>query len=129
MSQENVERTHRAMSSADGFFGLLHDDVVFDNETYPLPDRMGTYHGRDAVIRVFKGYWRSFSDYSVELIEAIDADDQVVLVMRERLTGQASGAVVERAFFAVWAFEHGKIVRIGGHATREAALEAAGLSG
>jgi ketosteroid isomerase-like protein len=128
MSQENVERTHRGMSSADEFFGLLHDDVVFDNETYPLPDRMGTYRGKDAVIRVFKDYWRSFSDYSVELTEAIDADDQIVLVMRERATGGASGAVVERAFFAVWAFEDGKIVRIEGRATREEALAAVGLS-
>jgi ketosteroid isomerase-like protein len=127
MSQENVERTRRGMSSADEFFGLLHDDVVFDNETYPLPDRMGTYRGKDAVIQVFKGYWRSFSDYSAELTEAIDADDQIVLVIRERLTGGASGAVVERAFFAVWAFEDGKIVRIEGHATRGEALEAVGL--
>ena len=127
MSRENVERTHRGMSSADEFFGLLHDYVVFDNETYPLPDRMGIYHGKDAVIQVFKGYWRSFSDYSVELTEAIDADDEIVLVMRERATGGASGVVVDRAFFAVWAFEDGKIVRIEGHATREEALEAVGL--
>ena len=47
--------------------------------------------------------------------------------MRERLTGGASGAVVERAFFVVWAFEDGKIVRIEGRATREDALETVGL--
>ncbi len=120
MSQENVERTRRGMSSAHEFFGLLHDDVVFDNETYPLPDLMGTYQGRDAVIRVFKNYWRSFSDYSIALTETIDADDQIVLVQRERAKGRASGVVVERVFSAVWAFENGKIVRIEAHATREA---------
>ena len=57
----------------------------------------------------------------------VEVGEAVVLRVRQRATGAASGVPVERTFWFLHRFGGGRITRIGIHATEEQALEAAGL--
>jgi ketosteroid isomerase-like protein len=63
-----------------------------------------------------------------DLEELIDAGPHVIGAITYRGRGRSSGAEVERTDFPVWTIRDGKIVRVLWLATREEALEAAGLS-
>jgi ketosteroid isomerase-like protein len=64
----------------------------------------------------------------LEIREVIDAGDDLVLVrLRWRLRGRASGLETEREYSAVYELHEGKIVRYREHASRKKALEAVGL--
>jgi ketosteroid isomerase-like protein len=61
--------------------------------------------------------------------ELIDAGERVISVKTTRGRGLASGAVVELHQCGIWTIRAGRIVRVEWlAATREEALEAAGLS-
>ena len=110
------------------FFDLLDDEVEVDLRAFPLPDYAGVTRGRENAIRMWRRYWGTWADYSMELEEAMDAGDEVVIVLRESGTGKGSGVSLERRWANVWTFRAGKLVRLRLFETREQALEAAGLS-
>ena len=57
MSQENVELVRRGVQSAEAFWALLDEDVVWDFGDYPILDFDRVYVGRDAVVRASRHYW------------------------------------------------------------------------
>jgi len=129
MSQENVEIATKALvGDPTDFFDLLDDEVEVDFRTFPTPDYAGVVHGREDAIRMWRRYWGTWADYSLQLEEAVDAGDKVVIVMRESGTGKGSGIALERTWANVWTLRAGKLVRLRLFETKEQALEAAGLS-
>ncbi len=56
MSRENVELAQRAMESAEAFFGLLDEYVVWDYHSYRLLDAPDVDFGRQAVIDMSRRY-------------------------------------------------------------------------
>ena len=129
MSEENLETATKALvGDPTDFFDLLDDEVEVDLSGFPLPDYAGVIRGREDAIRMWRRYWGTWTDYSLELEEARDAGDEVVIVMRESGTGKESGISLERTWANVWTFRAGKLVRLRLFETREQALEAAGLS-
>ena len=130
MSRENVEKVKRVFGpDPSAFFDLLHDDVVVDPSTFPLPDWTEVVRGRDDAIRHWQRYWGAWTEYSFELREAIAAGDDVVVVADEAGTGKGSGVPLERTWASVWTFRDGKVIRVAPYETREEALEAVGLRG
>ena len=129
MSEENVETATKALvGDPTDFFDLLDDEVEVDLRTFPLPDYAGVVHGREAAIHMWRRYWGTWADYSLQLEEAVDAGDEVAIVMRETGTGKGSGISLERTWANVWTFRAGKLVRLRLFETKEQALQAAGLS-
>ena len=124
MTGDSLEFVRHAYESVESFLALLDEDVVFDNEAYPLPDFDPGAKGKEAVTKFFFEYWRSFTDYAVEPLEAIEVGDRIVVVHRETGGGAGSGISLERVFAVVWDLRNGKITRIKPFQTREDALAA-----
>ena len=79
--------------------------------------------------RAFFAEWlATWDDYAVENDELIGAGDSVVVVFRQRGRGKGSGLNAERTFFGVYDLKAAKVIGFRLYESREAALEAVGLS-
>jgi ketosteroid isomerase-like protein len=132
MSRENVEIVRGVMSrfeEGDREEWRKHFDpnVVWDTSASELPGA-SIYHGHEGVVRFFRDWLETWTDYEVATREYIDAGNAVVIVFRQSGTGRGSGVRVERDFFGVCDMRESKVVRFRLYESREEALEAAGLS-
>jgi ketosteroid isomerase-like protein len=127
MSQQNVELVRRGMESAQAFWSLFDERVVFNMHGLVL-DADDVYVGRDAAIEATRGYWGTFENYQLEALELVEAGSSVVVVVRERGRGRGSGAPFERRWAQVWTFRSGRLVRWEVFPDRAEALEAVGLA-
>jgi ketosteroid isomerase-like protein len=142
MSQENVEIVRRAYEVnnslgmtgsefvdpeevAADFWAHLAVDVEL-RERIELPDAKAC-RGRDEV----KEFWRKtqevFAEVRWEPQEFIDLGHAVVVLTKVVATGRGSDVSTEMDETDVFWFRDGQIVRLQGFATKEQALEAAGL--
>jgi ketosteroid isomerase-like protein len=130
MSQENVERMHRAFDAFArrdkvAWLELCDPDVEFAPvgdwpETDPIRGREA---GWDFLVAADEPWERG----PYEVVEVIDGDDKVVARQRRDLRGKSSGVEVEYDYWLVLTFRDGKALRGEWFANRETALEAAGL--
>jgi ketosteroid isomerase-like protein len=128
MSEDNVELVHRGMESAEAFWAMLDDDVVWDLRAFPFLDLDPVYIGRDAVIKASRHYWGTWAEYRLDADEVIDAGSKVLVTVHERMRGKASGLPWDRRWAQVWTFDGGRVVRWELFQDKAEALEAAGLS-
>ncbi len=143
MSQENVEIV-RGLYEVINSIGKTDSEFVDPEEVAPdlwaklapdfefherseLPDAK-TYRGREQS----KEFWRKTQEVFVELrwepLEFIDLGHAVVVVTRVAATGRGSDVSVEMDESDAFWFRDGQVTRLQGFATKEEALEAAGLS-
>jgi ketosteroid isomerase-like protein len=129
MSKENVEIARRDLAARDardwsGLAEIWHPDIELE-----VAAGAGAYPGIDQITRWFDSFSAPFSEYRVDGEEVIDAGDRVVSV--ERLAGRVkesdSDAWVHERLFRLITFKDGKIWRVKESASRDEALEAAGL--
>jgi ketosteroid isomerase-like protein len=112
-------------------FEVYAEDIVWDvsNAARAALAMKPVYHRHEGV----RQYWREtvsvFGEVDFEVEELIDADDQVLAVIREREVGRASGVPVETTHLAPYALTGGKVIQMQLLDDRQQALEAAGLSG
>jgi ketosteroid isomerase-like protein len=130
MSREDVEIvtefTRRFAAGGHVTDEYFDPEIVWDTSESGMPSA-GVYHGREGVRRFFRDWLADWSDYEIEARDCIDAGGAVVLVFRQAGTGKRGGVRTERDFFSVWQLEGSKVVRFRLFASREQALEAAGL--
>ena len=88
----------------------------------------GIQRGREAVGDRARTWAGTFSEYSFELEEVVDAGEQVVVVYRDRGRGQTSGVEVKHRWGLLVSVDGGRITRTVFYPSPEEALEAAGLS-
>ena len=128
MSQENVEAVRRGIASAESFWALLDEDVVWEiPPEIELPDIPRRIVGRQEVIEGTRHYWGTWDEYRLDAEELIDAGSSVVLVVQERGRGRGSGIPFERRWAQVWTFRQGRLIRWELFPDRATALEAVGL--
>jgi ketosteroid isomerase-like protein len=136
MSRENVEivrSIYDAVARRDDVtpFEFYAEGIVWDMSNlrraalYMKP----VYHGHEGVRESWRESLAAFGQVDFEVEELIDAGDQVLAAIREREVGRASGVPVEASHLAVWTLADGKVIRLQIFDNRQAALEAAGLSG
>jgi ketosteroid isomerase-like protein len=136
MSEENVEVVRRlfaAFRSLDvGNFERRFDEVreIVDPEVewVAAPHSLlasEEYRGYDGVRRFWTQFLSAWDEYGVEVEELIDAGDQVVAVMR--LSGRTNELEVDEARSSLVTLRNGRVVRIEPFASKDGALEAAGL--
>ena len=82
-------------------------------------------HEREAF---FAEWLEGFEHWSLDVEEIFDAGDQVVAIVRQRGRPKRGGPEVEMQLALVWTFRDGLAVRMEMYASRNEALEAAGLS-
>ena len=96
---------------------------------YPLVDFEVSGRGRDRLFENWAHYFSGWREYRSEVKEAIDAGDDVVVVIGETVLIGDSPTPLARDVFQVWTVRDRRVVRWRVFETREQALEAAGLRG
>jgi ketosteroid isomerase-like protein len=132
VSQENVERVREAFeaflrrelrSGAD----ILHPDVVWDATDSQIFDISRVYHGLEGVREFWRewlGAWETV-EFDYELIEA---EDQVVALIDQRMRGRSTHIDVPIGKYAqVYTFRDGLVVHWKLYESQAEALKAAGL--
>jgi ketosteroid isomerase-like protein len=140
MSQENVEIVRRsvdAFARGAGQTGTTAGDwdralaeYSPDVEWVEMPSLgpdAATYRGHEELRAAAESWIGMWSEYDVEVVRYADAGADVVLLARERGSGGASGATVERELGEVFTVLDGTIVRVRLYGSWDEALEAAGL--
>ena len=136
MSQENVEIVRRAVKqwqrgggTPDAVpFEIYADDVEWDFSGYPTVDLPTRGSGRDHLLDIMGKYHSGWTSYEPEAREFIEAGENVVSVIHEKVSIGDSGVPLERDLFHVWTLSDGLVAKWRSFETREQALEAAGLS-
>jgi ketosteroid isomerase-like protein len=84
--------------------------------------------GHEGFIRFLETFWDEFHEAHAELQQLVDAGNSVVAHVTFHGKGRQSHVDVQMDLFQVWTFDDdGKMRRGQGFASREDALEAAGL--
>jgi ketosteroid isomerase-like protein len=131
MSEENVQIVARlyelyAQGENEALLARVDPNVEVDL-TDRLPDEE-VRRGREAYRSFLEEGFDMWSEFRVDVEELIDAGDAVVALVRSVAVGEGSGAEVsERVAHVLW-LRDGTPYRLKVFGSREAALEAAGLS-
>jgi ketosteroid isomerase-like protein len=80
------------------------------------------YRGPEAVLEWLDEGDDAFDDFTVELLEVEELDGHVVVSMRQRGRGKASGAEVDDHFTHVWTLRDGRAIRMQSFAHRDDAV-------
>ena len=127
MSQENVElivRTHRlSRTDPESFFAVCDPDIEWDISGF-MPDGQ-VYRGHEGVREFWRSWTGTWEGFDFEVVEAVDAGDEVVANVHQVGRGKGSGAPVELDFGQLWTVRDGRIVRFRAFRTFADALEAA----
>jgi ketosteroid isomerase-like protein len=131
MSQENLEASERGWGrflagDMDGLLAYLDPEVEV-HDPPELPDSR-VYRGHAGYIEQIEKFREAFSDLDYEVLESFEAGDKVVHVVRAFGVGTGSGVGGEATYGQVETWRDGKAIRFEYFLSREAALEAAGLS-
>jgi ketosteroid isomerase-like protein len=132
MSQENVEIVRDAAAAfnrgnLDAWSEYWADDIDY-RAVEGAPDDHGPLHGKDAMRAYALDWVHTFDDFRVEPVEFIEAGEGKVIAVT-RISGRAklSGVETDLTFAVLYTIRDGKITRGREYATRDQALEAAGL--
>jgi ketosteroid isomerase-like protein len=80
------------------------------------------YRGPEAVLEWLDEGDDAFDDFTVELLAVEELDGHVVVSMRQRGRGKASGAEVDDHFTHVWTLRDGRAIRMQSFAHRDDAV-------
>src|SRR5439155_9852949 len=100
---------------------LAPDFSVRDRDS--SPDRE-TRYGREGIIELFDSYMEAFDALRLEPEEFIDAGDQIVVSLRQRVRGKGSGAEVEGNIAHVWTMRGSDVYSLRIFGDKERALDA-----
>jgi ketosteroid isomerase-like protein len=130
ISEQNIEITRRFVEDFNGGgVDALVDfyDPEIEYREDPKFPQAEVYRGRDAIVRQWREFYESFSEYRVEIEDLFGVGDKVVGVLHEIGRGMASGAPVDRRTGWVFTFRAGKVLRMEIYLDPADALEAVGV--
>jgi ketosteroid isomerase-like protein len=82
-----------------------------------------TYRGPDALLGWMDEGDDAFDEFVVELLEVEELAGHVVVSLRQRGRGKASGAEVDLRFTHVWTLRDGRAIRLQSFARRDDAVD------
>jgi hypothetical protein len=142
MSQENVDlvlglypppgadfvqlfgNDSRWAAQAEAMAPFMHDDFECAQHEFGGVKR---YFGLDGLRAILLDWMAPWATYVVELGEAIDLDDRVLLLNRDRGCRQGSTQEIRGHLGALWTICEGKLARLDAYTDRTDALKAVGL--
>jgi ketosteroid isomerase-like protein len=130
MSQEQIELLRPILAEwAKGNLWagaeLMAPDITFR----AAPPANFVAQGLEETARAVLEVLAHWSDYRIEAEEVEDlGEDSVLMVGHQRGRGKLSGAEADYPIFVVWRFRENEVIGVYLEGTRDAALEAAGLS-
>ncbi|MBA2523272.1 MAG: nuclear transport factor 2 family protein [Solirubrobacterales bacterium] len=132
MPEENIEVVRRIFDGwAIGDLGAARDrfdeHIVFVvSREFPATGAVMGLEGVRGFVRNFLAQWERVS-FEAKRLQAIG--DTVLVTLVQRSTGRTSGLEAELAFFMLFTFRGGMIIRMESVMDENAALAAAGLTG
>lgn len=134
MSQENVELVLEGLAlvqseGIDAWAPRFAPEIEWDISAHPLPDFPNRGSGRAALAAHIANYFAGWIEYESSVEEAIDAGEDVVVVLHERARMRASDITLERRLPQVWTMRAGSCTRFRVFETKQQALEAVGRAG
>lgn len=96
---------------------IIHDD---------FPD-WGLYLGMEQIAGYMRGFLEGFSELTMTAEGFVDAGDTVVVAVRQRGVGPASGIATEITYSSVLTFRGDRLIRMESIGDRARALAMAGL--
>jgi ketosteroid isomerase-like protein len=133
MSQENVEIVRRVLTEdTPALYRIIEHispDFVWDMSTFEgWPDR-GEFHGLEEFMGFLRRWVEPYGDWQIGVEDVISTEpDEVLAVLRQRGRLRDSESWVEMHYAIVYTVQGGQLQRARVYATRDEALEAAGLS-
>ena len=126
MSQENVEIVREVW---DAYSRGDYDRIAgfHDPHIVVVTLEEGDLYGNDAVLANYESWNEAWEGAETTPEEVIGHGDRVFVAARFHARGRASGVEVETRLYDVYTVRDGTVLRIDEYATREEALEAAGL--
>jgi len=132
VSAENVDivrRIYEANARRDTAAALeLIDPEIEVEYRGQLIDKNATYYGHAGLRQLMESIRENFEEFDVAVEEYIDVEDEVVVALRQRAVGKASGASVDIHIGQVWTLRNGKAVRWRIYRSKSEALAAVGAS-
>ena len=125
MSESNIQALQTMFDAftkgdlAGALKGVDHDIEAEPSSSFPSQE---VYRGHEGVLRFFAMFFEAWEEYHAEPVEYIDAGDDVVVVVHQRVRGKGSGVTLESDMFQVWTFRDGKAVRVRVRDSKEEAL-------
>jgi uncharacterized protein len=131
MSQKNVEALREiydrlAEGDPEFFFGALDPEIEWDERDMPWLEA-GVYRGIPELRRFFRSWLAPWARFEWIPRDFIESGDHVVVTVRQRGVGKASGIEIDQTRSQVWTFRDGKVIRFRSFLKRQEALEAVGL--
>jgi ketosteroid isomerase-like protein len=128
MSSENVELVRTSLEhflqTGEPDWEVTHPDtLIVDHDIMDGSE----YRGQEGVRRWVSDWSSAWSEFSMQPERFIDAGDCVVVILRMKARGAASGIEIERQDGIVHLVRDGKAARIDYFNSAEQALAAAGL--
>jgi ketosteroid isomerase-like protein len=125
---ENVEIVKDALErfaiTGEPPWDAIREDVeVHDHDIMDASE----YRGHAGFGRWMEDWSAAWSEDSIEPQDFLDADERVVVLIRQRTIGKGSGVALEREDAIVFGMRERKIARLDYYNSREQALKAAGL--
>jgi hypothetical protein len=129
MSKENVEVVRRHLESFEDDVETWLDTFDLAVKLHPLEEGDDLVLGRQAALRARERWLETWDreTYRCEIEELKGRGEHVVSGVHITLRGRSSGAEVDVRAWAHWKLRSGKIVYCYEYASRDEALEAAGL--
>ena len=133
MFEDDAERLRRAYQAfnedgIEAFLERLAPEVQLrDRES--SPDRAETRYGKEGIKELFASYMEAFDALRLEPQEFIDAGDQIVVSLHQRVRGKGSGAEVVGNIAHVWTMRGEAPFRLRIFRDTESALAALGAEG
>ena len=126
MSEENVELVRAAW---DAYSHGDYDRIAgfHDPHIVVVTLEEGALYGNNAVLANYERWNEAWEGAETSLEEVLGHGDRVFVAARFHARGRASGVEVETRLYEVFMVRDGKVLRIDEYATRDEALEAAGL--
>jgi ketosteroid isomerase-like protein len=130
MSAENVEIVRRGYEhfrqTGDVSEDIVDPGFVWDMSTFRNWPERQTYEGIDGTRQFLADWTDAWDDWRLEVLELIDAGDQVVAILHQSGISKATGLAVEMDFAQVWTLEGGKETYMRMYADPDEALRAVG---
>jgi ketosteroid isomerase-like protein len=131
MSADNVELIRRfvdAFNRGEVESMAEHYDPDVELHEWPTAPGASVYRGAEGVLSAIDGWFEIWEWMRVEIVELVDAGDDVLVILDQRAKGKGSEVEVEIRSFNVYTFRDGKVIRIQLFTEPEPANEAAGLT-
>ena len=114
-----------AEGDVESLRSFWREDAIYVNPPYAM--EAGTREGRDAVVEIWNGLHSLFEYEAVEVQEITEGLAGVLVVVRYRGRGKASGAPVDVPMAHVIQIRDGRVAQLAWYGTRAEAAAAAGL--